>query len=376
MEEEEEEESEYWLPPDALEQPPEPSLDYLPMSNMLSRTVPSQRPIPPRSQLQSENQPSSRAGPSPENSPTSPTEALEGPGSSRIEMESLSPEPAEAGVVTDFNVVATLSQWADDNLCLIRNVSTGMAVVGLMLFARSIKLTTKFINASDIPVEFIKNNVRLRGRLRRITKMGLELEHIPITIPLISPWRRQPYGVLLVKIAGVDLTEDGHLWLKKEIKPFETLWFQLLARDNSSLLCYLLMNRGLYFNVSLNEEILRRGLGRTVLIKQLDHNSRIYWTVHKRLLRAELKAIRRGEGIWKEDTEKQNYIAKFKGSWREIWSRDNPFHRRILWELNKQKSQFQVLKSQYKKYKERLTNSNFMLKVREFLNHAKHGKKW
>ncbi|XP_074154155.1 protein C3orf33 homolog isoform X2 [Sminthopsis crassicaudata] len=251
-----------------------------------------------------------------------------------------------------------------------------MAVVGLMLFARSIKLTTKFISASDIPIEFIKSNVRLRGRLHRITNMGLELEHIPITIPLLSSWRKQPHGVLMVKLAGVELTEAGHLWLKNEIKPFEKLWFQLLARDNSSLLCYLLINRGLYFNVSLNEEILRRGLGRTVLIKELDHNSRIYWTIHKNLLRAELKAIRRGEGIWKEDTEKENYIAKFKGSWREIWSRDNIFHRRILWEFTKkQRSYFQILKSQYKNYKDKLTTSSFILRVREFLNHAKHGKK-
>ncbi|XP_044523630.1 protein C3orf33 homolog isoform X2 [Gracilinanus agilis] len=89
----------------------------------------------------------------------------------------------------DFNVVARLSQWMDENLCLIRNISTGMAVVGLILLAKSIKLTNKFISSSDIPEEFIKKNVKLRGRLRRITENGLNVEHTPITVPLISRWR-------------------------------------------------------------------------------------------------------------------------------------------------------------------------------------------
>ncbi|XP_027731981.1 protein C3orf33 homolog isoform X2 [Vombatus ursinus] len=251
-----------------------------------------------------------------------------------------------------------------------------MAVAGVMLFARSIKLTTKFISPSEIPKEFIKNNVKLRGRLHRVTEKGLELEHIPIHVPLISSWRRQPCGVLLIKLAGVELTEAGHLWLRKELKPFQVLWFQLLARDNSSLLCYLLVNRGLYFTVSLNEEILRRGLGKTVLIKELDHNSRVYWTIHKNLLKAELKAIRRGEGIWKEDTEKSSYMEKYKGSWREIWSEDHSFKRRLLWEMDpRRKSFYERLKSQCEKYKDKLSNSSFMLKVREFLSRVKLGKR-
>ena len=49
--------------------------------------------------------------------------------------------------------------------------------------------TSKFTSSSDIPVEFIRRNVKLRGRLRRITENGLEIEHIPITLPVISSWR-------------------------------------------------------------------------------------------------------------------------------------------------------------------------------------------
>ncbi|XP_056663471.1 protein C3orf33 homolog isoform X4 [Monodelphis domestica] len=258
------------------------------------------------------------------------------------------------GAEFDFNVVARLSQWADENLCLIRNISTGMAVVGLILLAKSIKLTNKFISSSDIPEEFIKNNVKLQGRLRRITENGLKVEHTPITVPLISRWRKQPYGVLLVKIAGVELTEAGWGWLQKELKPSQKLWFQLLAKENSALLCLLLVEKGRFFNVCLNEEILRRGLGRTVLIKELDHESKIFWTVHKNLLKAELKAMKKGEGLWKEQSEIVTYVKKFKGSWREIWCEDGQSVKKgvSLDTVLKTSTYYQMLKRRYEKYKE------------------------
>ncbi|XP_068939539.1 protein C3orf33 homolog [Petaurus breviceps papuanus] len=348
-----------------------PSPTRLSMSNQMSRVTSSMSTsvIPPRSPISPQQLPG-RA-----HLPDTPSEdSLSSPG------EPQAPEPKllhdGTSSKSDFNVVALLAQWADDNLCLIRNISTGMAVAAVMLLARSIKLTSKFVSPSDIPVEFIKNHVKLRGRLRRITAKGLELEHVPINIPIISSWRRQPYGFLLIKLAGVELTEAGHLWLKKELQPFQVLWFQLLARDNSTLICHLLVNRGFYFTVSLNEEILRRGLGKTVLIKGLDHNSKIYWAIHRNLLKAELQAIRRGEGIWKEDTEKSSYIEKFKGSWREIWSEDNPFRTLSLWELDvKRKSYYEILKSRYEKWKDKLSNSGCVLKVREFLSRVKFGKR-
>ncbi|XP_059247684.1 protein C3orf33 homolog isoform X4 [Mustela nigripes] len=141
------------------------------------------------------------------------------------------------------NVVARVSQWADDHLRLVRNISTVMAVAGTLLLLRSVRMTSKFTSSSDIPVEFIRKNVKLRGRLRRITENGLEIEHIPITLPIISSWKKEPCGVLLVKLAGVELTETGKVWLQKELKPSQLLWFQLLGKENSVLFCYLLVNK-------------------------------------------------------------------------------------------------------------------------------------
>ncbi|XP_051054626.1 protein C3orf33 homolog [Phodopus roborovskii] len=203
------------------------------------------------------------------------------------------------------------------------NISTGMAIAGIMLLIRSVRLTSKFTTSSDIPVEFIRKKIKLRGRLHRITESGLEIEHIPITLPFISSWKKEPCGVLLVKLAGVELTETGKAWLQKELKPSQLLWFQLLGKENSALFCYLLMNKGGYFNINLNEEILRRGLGKTVLVKGLHYDSKTHWKIHRRLLKAELTAVKKGEGIWKEESEKESYFGKVKDSWRERWKKNN-----------------------------------------------------
>ncbi|XP_023380025.1 protein C3orf33 homolog isoform X1 [Pteropus vampyrus] len=220
------------------------------------------------------------------------------------------------------NMVARISQWADDHLRLVRSVSTVMAIAGIMLLLRSVRLqTSKFTSSSDIPVEFIRKNVKLRGRLRRITENGLEIEHVPITLPIISSWRKEPYGFLLVKLAGVELTETGKVWLQKELKPSQILWFQLLGKENSALFCYLLVNKGKYFSVNLNEEILRRGLGKTVHVPGLNYDSKIYWKIHRNLLKAELIALKKREGIWKEESKKESYLEKLKDSWREIWKK-------------------------------------------------------
>ena len=46
---------------------------------------------------------------------------------------------------------------------------------------------TKFGSACEIPARFIEKNVSLRGRVHRVTKSGLEVEHVPINVPLLSP---------------------------------------------------------------------------------------------------------------------------------------------------------------------------------------------
>uniref|UniRef100_A0A4W6FD06 Uncharacterized protein n=1 Tax=Lates calcarifer TaxID=8187 RepID=A0A4W6FD06_LATCA len=42
----------------------------------------------------------------------------------------------EGGSQSSRNVVSVISQFADDNLTLVRNISTGLAIAGVLVIAR------------------------------------------------------------------------------------------------------------------------------------------------------------------------------------------------------------------------------------------------
>ncbi|XP_054982814.1 protein C3orf33 homolog isoform X2 [Sorex araneus] len=208
------------------------------------------------------------------------------------------------------NAVARLSQWADDHLRLVR--------------------TSQFTRASDIPVEFLRKQVKLRGRVRRVSATGLEIEHIPVLRPPLARWRRgEPAGALQVRLAGVELTAAGHAWLREELRPAQALWFQPLGTQGPALLCFLLVRKGRLFSVNLNEEALRRGLGKAVPVDGLSHEDKAYWTVHRRLLRAELAAVRRGAGLWAEPEARGGRLQRFRGSWQQAWGRGVAWAQRL-----------------------------------------------
>ncbi|EDM14809.1 similar to hypothetical protein E130311K13 (predicted), isoform CRA_a [Rattus norvegicus] len=42
----------------------------------------------------------------------------------------------------EANVVTRMSQWADNHLRLVQNISTGMAIAGIVLLIRSVRLVS------------------------------------------------------------------------------------------------------------------------------------------------------------------------------------------------------------------------------------------
>ncbi|XP_063297090.1 protein C3orf33 homolog [Pelobates fuscus] len=201
------------------------------------------------------------------------------------------------------NIVSKASQLADKHLYLVRNISTGLAIAGVLLFARSIKLVTKFTSAKDIPEKFIKKNVKLRGKLLCITEEGLEVEHVPINVPFITSFqnRWQRDGSLFIKLAGVQLTPSGKIWLREKLQPSQILWFQLLQREGLALDCFVLVPKKRLFSECINVEIVTQGLGKVAHVPKLDENP-ILWKFYKRLLQAEVKAQNKGKGLWKLDS--------------------------------------------------------------------------
>ncbi|XP_034556964.1 protein C3orf33 homolog isoform X2 [Notolabrus celidotus] len=212
----------------------------------------------------------------------------------------------EQGGHSSHNIVSLISQFADDNLTLVRNISTGLAVAGVIVIARSIKLITKFQTVSEIPARFIERNVSLRGKVCSVTESVLQVEHVPIYLPVLSPLLSKHKGVhpssMLVHLAGVELTPEGREWLQKNLTPAQTVWLKLISRENEALHCLVSQSKGSVWSYCMNEEVLRLGLARTAPIVGVLPDSRLYWRLHKRLHRAEVKAEKKGRGLWKQDS--------------------------------------------------------------------------
>lgn len=176
----------------------------------------------------------------------------------------------------------------------------------MIIIARSIKLITRFQAASEIPARFIERNVSLRGKVHSITDRGIEVEHVPIYLPVLTPLLLKHKGVctspMLVHLAGVELTPEGRVWLQKNLAPSQTVWLKLISRDNDVLHCLVSQSRGSMWSYCMNEEVLRQGLARTAPVVGIQPDSRLYWRLHKRLHRAEVKAEKRGRGLWKQDS--------------------------------------------------------------------------
>ncbi|XP_028818316.1 protein C3orf33 homolog isoform X2 [Denticeps clupeoides] len=148
--------------------------------------------------------------------------------------EARPPQDGRTDKMNSSNFIAAVSQFADDNLTIVRSISAGLAVAGIIILGRSIRLLTKFKSASEIPAQFVEKNVNLRGKVCGVTDKGLEVEHVPIRVPVLSSMLAKtghPHAPLEVRLAGVDLTPEGRDWLGKQLTPAETVWLQLIRRD-------------------------------------------------------------------------------------------------------------------------------------------------
>lgn len=64
----------------------------------------------------------------------------------------------------------------------------------------------------------------------------------------------------------------------------------------------------------MNEELLGLGLARTAPVAGIRPDARIYWRLHKRLHRAEVKAERKGRGLWQRDSVWERVSRAFRDS--------------------------------------------------------------
>lgn len=191
---------------------------------------------------------------------------------------------------------------------IVRGVIVGSGLLGLAVIARSIRMFTTFHHLRQIPDEFFRKQMTIRGTVSFITDKGLlRIEHKPIAkIPFSKYFSSEKSeGKLTVSLAGLDLNETGADWLKKHalLKP---VWITLIKKQNEDVLMGdVYLKRGRFFKYSLNKEMVRMGIGRVPSLDDKNHvtayqvNPAYSRLVHELLL-CEKYADKRGVGMWKK----------------------------------------------------------------------------
>lgn len=203
---------------------------------------------------------------------------------------------------------------------LIRGAVIATGVAGAIIFARSLRLFTKFEHARQIPDEFFRKHLQLRGKVAYLTADGrLRVTHVPIFRSPLS-WiirrKKEPVpddgdgegGKLSLSIAGVELTEAGKSWLRQQLL-WRPIWFTLVRRMNEDDIQAEVITKKSRFSrkYSINRELIRRGMGSVPRVDDFSHDIALktnaeYSRLINELIISEKYADRRGVGMWRRRT--------------------------------------------------------------------------
>ncbi|RCN34875.1 hypothetical protein ANCCAN_19276 [Ancylostoma caninum] len=103
---------------------------------------------------------------------------------------------------------------------IVRGTIVGVGLVGVGLFLRNSRLFARFEHVAQIPKEFVRKELELKGTVREILPSGeLRVEHIPIVrLPSIFGRKKAPKGLLNIRLAGVDLSTAGQQFIAKDLR--------------------------------------------------------------------------------------------------------------------------------------------------------------
>ncbi|XP_072036425.1 protein C3orf33-like [Amphiura filiformis] len=212
------------------------------------------------------------------------------------------------------------THFIDQHLQLFRTGSTVLACVGLLYVARSIRMYKKFHHVRDIPQEFVRKHVRLRGQVISVEKSHLKLEHLPIIELPKFVTRIVPDKVagLNVNLAGVLLLEESQEFLQKQVPVGQVLWFQMLGVDeeNQEIQAVVTFKQNWRKTTNLNELVLRHGYGKVKALPE-HTNRKIGVKLTQRLIKAEIAAEKAHQGVWHEE---ETQLDRLKGVMYTSWN--------------------------------------------------------
>ncbi|VDL76141.1 unnamed protein product [Nippostrongylus brasiliensis] len=156
---------------------------------------------------------------------------------------------------------------------LVRGSIVGIGLVGVGLFLRNSRLFARFEHVAQIPKEFVRKELELKGTVREVLPTGeLRVEHSPI-VRLPSIFRKKPAkGLLNLRLAGVDISEAGQQFLSKDLrlknKPitFTVIKVNIPVCNTDgaadSVDADVTVKKNAFSRTNLNIEVVRRGYAR------------------------------------------------------------------------------------------------------------------
>uniref|UniRef100_A0AC34REV0 Uncharacterized protein n=1 Tax=Panagrolaimus sp. JU765 TaxID=591449 RepID=A0AC34REV0_9BILA len=197
---------------------------------------------------------------------------------------------------------------------IVRGTIIGTGILGVALFIRNSRLFAKFEHVSQIPKDFIRKELELRGTVREVTPTGyLRIEHRPIIkLPRLWPAKsKKPVGLLNMRLAGLDISSAGLSYMSKDLrlenKPVTFTVIKPTEGNSDAVDADITAKRSAFTRINLNVDLVRRGYARVfapenpIHLKALQTNAS-YSRLITRLLTSEKVADRRGIGVWERDT--------------------------------------------------------------------------
>ncbi|CAI5441580.1 unnamed protein product [Caenorhabditis angaria] len=210
----------------------------------------------------------------------------------------------------------------------VRGTIVGIGLAGVVIYLRNSRLFHKFQHVNQIPKDFVRKELELKGRVREVLPSGeLRVEHEPIMrIPFI-PKRKNanPQGLLNLRLAGVDLSKSGQQFLAKDLrltnKPVTFTVIKGTEGEPDTVDADVTVKKNALSRTNLNLEVVRRGYARVPAPDQPKHLKALqtipaYSRLISRLLMSEKIADRRGVGVWERDTwveSVQSYPSQVSG---------------------------------------------------------------
>uniref|UniRef100_A0A8R1I5L2 Uncharacterized protein n=2 Tax=Caenorhabditis japonica TaxID=281687 RepID=A0A8R1I5L2_CAEJA len=209
----------------------------------------------------------------------------------------------------------------------VRGTIVGVGLAGVVIFLRNSRLFHKFQHVSQIPKDFIRKELELKGKVREVLPSGeLRVEHEPVMkVPFLPRRKNVNPGLLNLRLAGVELSKSGQQFLAKDLRlanrPVTFTVIKTVEGSPDSVDADVTVKRTAFGRTNLNLEVVRRGYARVPAPSETKHLKALqsvpaYSRLIQRLLMSEKIADRRGVGVWERDTwveSVQSYPSQVSG---------------------------------------------------------------